>query len=125
MLLEHLVGIDRSDVLLRGERELLQRDEVRVLSLEEQLEHLAANRRVGYWVTLFAAGVRLLFLGGAAIAMLVLAVQEKSVPLALGSAALLALTMWLGRPLPSRLRELGTTLPTRRELGLDGARLVR
>ncbi len=105
------------------EEALLRSPEVLALSPRAQLDYLVSNRRVGRGVTLFAGGLRLMFLTGALAAHVVM-VLAGSTPFAwwallvwLGLAGLLA---WWVPAFVRRVRELSRPLPSFEELGLDG-----
>ena len=94
---------------------LLETPEVKRLSPAEQLAYLRSNRRVGFFVTAFAAGVRLLLLGGGAIAMIAYALGQLfggrpfgwlEIAAAIAGNALLAWTAWMSAALVRRLKEL-------------------
>ncbi len=120
-------GLDA--LLSSSERKALRRSDVASLPLTHQLEWLRSNRKVGFAVTLFVTGIRILFLGGAALTSFYLAVNGSVTPhstigpteagLLIGFGLLLvASTVWLGRRLWRRLRELRAPLPSHHELGL-------
>jgi hypothetical protein len=94
---------------------LLETPEVQRLSPAEQVAYLRSNRRVGAGVTAFAGGVRLLLLGGGAIAMIVYALGELlggrvfgwlEITAAIAGNGLLAWTVWMAIALTRRLKEL-------------------
>jgi hypothetical protein len=127
-LLDLLERHGRADLILPAERLGLERPDVVTLSSTEQLEWLRTNRKVGLWVTAFAGGVRLLLLAGGAVACLGFALGElldegvmNPLRLTLFSVfgfALTGVSIWLGRGLRRRLRELRRPLPFPKEIGL-------
>lgn len=92
--------------------------EVRALEPRAQLAWLAQNRRVGRVVTALAGGLRLLLLGGAGVAIPVIAPSRGALvwpPITL-SLALAAITLWLVPRFVRRLRELSQPLPSWEDL---------
>jgi len=127
-LRERLERLGRSELLGPDELALLDRPEVRALPHAVQWEHLRTNRRVGYFVTLFAGGLRLLLLLGGAAAALGFGLRDLGQPggplswepyLILGlGLGLVGLGVWLGRSFLRRLAQLRRRLPPAEELGL-------
>jgi hypothetical protein len=114
-------------LLLPREDSLLARPEVVVLTPEQQLTYLAHNRRVGFWVTAFAGGVRVMLLGGGVLAALYTAFFDRYadvLPFAAFGAVLALPTAWFVVLLFRRLRELKRPLPTYRELTSSRSRVI-
>ncbi len=97
------------------ERALLQRPDVQALAPAERLAYLRQNRRVGAFVVAFAGGVRVLLLGGGAVASTALGIEALAEPetrdgsawLLLGIGLVLwPLALWLGARLRRRFAEL-------------------
>jgi len=126
-LLDHLDASGNGHLLSADERAHLASAEVSALPPSAQWEHIRQNRRVGYAVTLFAAGIRLLLLGGGAIAAVAFSVSRfyafhARVDLGLGIAGIV-LGAWVVFTIPkaiARVRALGAPLPELETLGVDG-----
>lgn len=124
-LLQHLEETGRLDLLLPEERDLLRSAELRALSPPEQWDHLAANRRVGYWIVAVGGALRLLLLAGGAVAAFVFTADQLTgspdpvVWLLLLVASIAVL--WAARTMVAlrrRLTDLGRPLPAFSELDL-------
>jgi hypothetical protein len=105
--------------LLEGEEAMLLAPDARALPPEMQLKYLRDNRSVGRFVTGFAGGVRLLFLGGGVLG-LVLTMCDGETPVAWWS-VLIALVLaaglvWLTPQFLRRMRELARPLPAWSEI---------
>jgi len=124
-LLEQLARSGKDGILLQGEREMLLSPDARQLSPKGQWEWLASNRKVGWWVTALAGGVRVVVLAGGGLAMALFAAGQlgdgagwpELAMLALGL-ALVGLTIRMTLAWLRRLSDLRRPLPDLDELGI-------
>lgn len=125
-LLVHLERTGQVALLTDEERAMLDRPEAQPLTVEEQWEWLASNRKVGFWVTACVVGVRLtlLFVGGLSVTILgfkelALGFAWVDAGLALAGLTMVAWSLSMAGRLRRRLAELRQKLPPLSEVGLD------
>lgn len=111
--------------LIDREEEVLSQPDVVALAPEQQLAFLATNRRVGFYVTAIAGGLRVLLVAGGALAHVGLTLSGR-VPFGWWSPIIwVALTILLAWLIPTFVRRVAARarpLPTWDELGTSTER---